>query len=148
MQFYIDSADREVVEPLLLTGLFSGVTSNPVILEKAGLGSKDIPDLIAWATESGAQQVFVQSWGRSAAEIANRGASFREFSERVVENSGARTRLLVDSVRSPKQVLECAEIGVEHVTLAPHVWEEFFSDPFTDAAVDRFQSIASSAHEG
>lgn len=77
MKLYIDSADRPTVEKLLKMGLFTGVTTNPAILHKAGLGSSDIPDLVGWTIDAGAQQVFVQSWGTSAEEIADRGRSFR-----------------------------------------------------------------------
>ena len=47
---------HEVVD-LLATGLFRGVTTNPAILDKAGLGSIDIPDVIRWATAAGAERV-------------------------------------------------------------------------------------------
>ncbi|MGI8546352.1 MAG: transaldolase family protein [Gemmatimonadaceae bacterium] len=46
--FFIDSAERADVERLLATGLFGGVTTNPSILVKSGLGSRDIPEAIAW----------------------------------------------------------------------------------------------------
>lgn len=84
MKLYIDSADRPTVEKLLKMGLFTGVTTNPAILHKAGLGSSDIPDLVGWTIDAGAQQVFVQSWGTSAEEIADRGRSFRALDPRVV----------------------------------------------------------------
>ena len=54
---------------LLATGLFRGVTTNPAILDKAGLGSIDIPDVIRWATAAGAERVFVQAWGTSADDM-------------------------------------------------------------------------------
>ena len=34
---YLDSADRAQLAPLLATGLFAGVTTNPTILHRAGL---------------------------------------------------------------------------------------------------------------
>ena len=80
---FIDSADRADVTRLLTTGLFEGVTTNPSILDKSGLGSRDIPDLIAWATDAGAKRVFAQAWGRTAEEIADRGESFRQHGANV-----------------------------------------------------------------
>lgn len=44
--FYIDSADRERVAPLLASGLDGEVTTNPAILDKAGLHSSDIPEFV------------------------------------------------------------------------------------------------------
>ncbi|MGK9147137.1 hypothetical protein KXS11_05875 [Plantibacter flavus] len=82
--FYIDSASREDVTRLLATGLFGGVTTNPAILERAGLGSSDLPDLVAWANDAGARRVFVQSWGAEAAEIADRGETLRALASNVV----------------------------------------------------------------
>ena len=65
---------------LLATGLFRGVTTNPAILDKAGLGSIDIPDVIRWATAAGAERVFVQAWGTSADDMVELGRQFRQIS--------------------------------------------------------------------
>ena len=82
--FYIDSAVRNEVTELLASGLFGGVTTNPAILDKAGLTGADIPDVIAWATEAGADRVFVQSWGATVQEIVDRGVMFRAHGSHVV----------------------------------------------------------------
>ncbi|MFV0429556.1 MAG: transaldolase family protein [Arachnia sp.] len=84
LHYYIDCAVRDEVEELLATGVFSGVTTNPAILDKAGLASLDIPDLIRWSTAAGAKRVFVQVWGESPAEMIELGRQFRELSPRVV----------------------------------------------------------------
>jgi len=84
MRFFIDSADRAAVGELLATGLFAGVTTNPAILARAGLGARDVPDFVAWALDQGARSVFAQSWGDSAAALEDRGESLRAMSDRVV----------------------------------------------------------------
>ncbi|MHA6523390.1 transaldolase family protein [Tessaracoccus sp. G1721] len=84
IHYYIDSAVQSDVEELLATGLFSGVTTNPAILEKAGLTSLNIPDLIRWTTAAGAERVFVQAWGESALDMIELGRQFRQMSPRVV----------------------------------------------------------------
>jgi transaldolase len=66
--FFLDSAERETVTKLLATGLFGGVTTNPAILDKAGLGSADIPDYVKWATDAGAK---LSSRSRGAPRSAN-----------------------------------------------------------------------------
>jgi TalC/MipB family fructose-6-phosphate aldolase len=130
--FYIDSAERAEVTRLLATGLFGGVTTNPAILDKAGLGSRDIPALVEWAVDAGAQRVFVQSWGSSAAEIADRGAAFRALAPNVVVKVTASREgveaarllspggeVLVTAVYSAAQVLPIMASGATF--LAPFV---------------------------
>ncbi|MCS5720615.1 hypothetical protein N1028_04030 [Herbiconiux sp. CPCC 203407] len=115
--FYIDSADRAEVERLLATGLAAGVTTNPAILDKAGLGSRDIPSIVGWATEAGAKRVFVQSWGRSAAEIADRGASFRALGENVVVKVTASR----EGIEAARQLSGGGEVLVTAVFAATQV---------------------------
>jgi transaldolase len=115
--FYIDSADRAEVEKLLATGLAAGVTTNPAILDKAGLGSRDIPSLVGWATEAGARRVFVQSWGRSPAEIADRGASFRQLGDNVVVKVTASR----EGIEAARQLSEGGDVLVTAVYAATQV---------------------------
>ena len=63
MRLYLDTADRAVAEPLLATGLFAGLTTNPTILARAGLTADDAPAVHRWARAAGAREVFFQSWG-------------------------------------------------------------------------------------
>ena len=65
VRLFIDSAERELVAPLLETGLFCGVTTNPTLLARAGLTVKQLPDFATWAREAGAKTVFVQAWGET-----------------------------------------------------------------------------------
>src|SRR5699024_8975699 len=44
---YLDSADTDELIPMLATGLFSGVTTNPAILDRAGRSVADLPELHA-----------------------------------------------------------------------------------------------------
>jgi TalC/MipB family fructose-6-phosphate aldolase len=117
MKLFIDSADRPTVEKLLRTGLFSGITTNPAILHKAGLGSSDIPDLVSWATAAGAEQVFVQSWGDTAEEIADRGRSFRELDSRVV----VKVTASYDGIQAAHSLAEDGSVLVTAVFAAAQV---------------------------
>lgn len=99
LRLYIDSADRREVERLLATGLFAGVTSNPAILDKVGLGSRDIPDFVRWSTEAGAKQVFAQSWGTSVEELVERGESIRALGTHVVVKVPASTHGIAAAAR-------------------------------------------------
>lgn len=84
VQFYIDSADRAIVGEMLATGLFAGVTTNPSILDRSGLGTDDVPDFVAWAEEAGAARIFVQTSGSTADALTDRGEHLRALSDRVV----------------------------------------------------------------
>ena len=55
MRLYLDTADRDAAEDLMSTGIFTGVTTNPTILQRAGLGVAAAPDIYKWATAAGLQ---------------------------------------------------------------------------------------------
>lgn len=211
VEFFIDSADRPRVTEMLSTGLFAGVTTNPAILERSGLGSADLPDFVAWAEDAGARRIFVQTWGPTARALVERGQALRALSPRVVVKvpyaphglaaaralsegggvlvtalhrasqatavaatgaaytalfvsridatgrsgiseavlaqrslraSGSDTRVMAGSLRTPDQILELAAEGVSAVTIGPAVWDAFFDDEHTRAAVERFEQLA------
>jgi TalC/MipB family fructose-6-phosphate aldolase len=84
LNLYVDSAEREVAEPLLRQGLFAGVTTNPTLLERAGLRWADLPGLVDWALAAGARTVFLQSWGQTSSELVERGTALHALSPEVV----------------------------------------------------------------
>ena len=84
MDLYLDTADQTAAEPLLATGLFTGVTTNPTILQRASLGVADIPEIYRWATGSGAREVFFQAWGTDTATLVERGQRLRDIGPDVV----------------------------------------------------------------
>ena len=84
MELYLDTADRAAAEDLLATGLFAGVTTNPTILRRAGLGVADIPDVHRWATAAGARKVFFQAWGEDTPTLTRRGSELRDLGDEVV----------------------------------------------------------------
>lgn len=214
--FYIDSADRGIAEPLLSSGMFAGLTTNPTLLRTAGIANRDIAALVGWATVAGAATVFVQAWGTDTATLEASGRRIREFGpntvvkvpatraglevtarlaaasipvlvtavyaasqvlpamaagaqfiapylgrmndagrdgyaeiaamQRMIEASGSKLEILVASLRTPKDAARLAEIGVTHFTLAPQVWDMFYDDELTAAAVESFEA-ASAAGE-
>jgi transaldolase len=84
VQLYLDTADRAAAENLLATGLFAGVTTNPTILQRAGVGVGDLPAIHRWATAAGAREVFFQAWGEDTATLVKRGRELRELGDEVV----------------------------------------------------------------
>lgn len=84
MRLYLDSADREDLAPLLDTGLFHGVTTNPLILRRAGVRMSAVPELVAWLIDRGSAEVFVQTTTAQVPDIVAEGHRLRALSERVV----------------------------------------------------------------
>jgi transaldolase len=86
IRLYLDSAQRTDWENWLATGLFYGITTNPTLLASAGLRC-DVATLrvvVATALAYGLEEVHVQTWGATAAEMLERGREIAALDERVV----------------------------------------------------------------
>lgn len=130
---YIDSADREEIAPLLETGLFAGVTTNPTILSRAGLGADDVPALAEWVRAHGASRFFAQPTGGSVDAIRRGAARIAELGDDVVvkvvsthegltvarELADAGREVLVTAIYHPAQMLTAQAAGVRFI--APYV---------------------------
>lgn len=209
MKLFIDSAERALLAPLLATGLFAGVTTNPTLLARAGIDVRQLPDFVTWLRDEGAKVIFVQAWGqtredylRCAADLLSRcgdvtvkvpvtaagvaavrsleadgvrtlltgvynhvqvvpalvagatylapylgrmndagldGISEIKHMQTVLDRTTTTTRILVASVRTPRDLTELAMSGVDDFTIAPALWHRMLSEPLTDAAVAAFE---------
>lgn len=133
MHLYLDCADRVALEPLLATGLFRGVTTNPLILRRAGVRLAEVPALVEWLVEHGCEQVFVQTTTGTADEMTAEGHRLRALTDRMVVKVPATatgltatarlTRdgvpVLVTAVYHARQVIAAAAAGAGWV--APYV---------------------------
>jgi TalC/MipB family fructose-6-phosphate aldolase len=133
VQLYLDTADRDAAEPLLATGLFAGVTTNPTILQRASRGVADIPDIYRWTTAAGAREVFFQAWGEDTDTLVDRGRGLRELGDEVVvklvasrAGTAACARLssegvptLLTAVYDPGQAIAAAAAGTTYI--APYL---------------------------
>ncbi|HEY2960659.1 MAG TPA: transaldolase family protein [Actinomycetota bacterium] len=133
MRLYLDTADRAAAEDLLRTGLFAGLTTNPTILQRSGLGVGDAPEVHRWAVAAGAREVFLQAWGEDADTLVERGERLRELGPEVVvkvpasrAGAAACARLaahgaptLLTAVYAPGQVLVAAAAGATYI--APYL---------------------------
>ncbi|MEV7970759.1 transaldolase family protein [Sphaerisporangium sp. NPDC088356] len=118
MTLYVDSAERSVVEPLLATGLFAGVTTNPALLARAGLTQADLPAVFAWATAAGARHVFMQTLGTTAGEILAAGRWIRDLGpEAIVKIPATREGLAAARVLAEEDV-PVLVTAVHHATQA------------------------------
>jgi transaldolase len=84
LSLYVDTAVRADAEPLLDLGIFRGVTTNPLLLARAGLSADDLPDLVRWVLDRGVEEVFCQAWGATAADMVGCGERLHALDPRVV----------------------------------------------------------------
>lgn len=86
LRFYLDSADPAQWEAWLPSGIFYGVTSNPLLLERAKQPC-NLPNLTALAHQAfdfGLEEVQIQTWGSSLAELFERGQAIAAIDPRIV----------------------------------------------------------------
>jgi len=133
VQLYLDTADRAAAEGLLATGLFTGVTTNPTILQRACVGVADIPDIYRWATAAGSREVFFQAWGEDTPTLVKRGQELRDLGEEVVvklvasragtaacaQLAAAGVPTLLTAVYDPGQAIVAAAAGATYI--APYL---------------------------
>jgi TalC/MipB family fructose-6-phosphate aldolase len=133
LRLYLDTADRAAAEDLLSTGLFTGLTTNPTVLQRSGLGVGDAPDIYEWAVAAGAKEVFFQAWGEDAATLVERGEELRSLGDEVVvkvvasrAGSAACAQLsargvptLLTAVYAPGQAIVAAAAGASYI--APYL---------------------------
>jgi TalC/MipB family fructose-6-phosphate aldolase len=143
---YIDSADRPLIAELWGSGVFAGVTTNPTILDRAGLGQRDVPDLYAWLTDLGVGTVFVQVLGRTRDEMLRAAEELRSLGPVTVKIPataaglsaagvlvGEGAQVLLTAVYHPVQALMARDCGIQGV--APYVGR------MTDAGRDGVASV-------
>jgi transaldolase len=147
MRLYLDTADRAAAEPLLATGLFAGLTTNPTILHRADLGVSDIPNIYHWAADAGANEVFFQAWGEDVTTLIERGQQLRDLGTQVVvklvasqAGSAACAQLaargvptLLTAVYDPAQAIVAAAAGANYI--APYLGK------LQDAGRDGFADV-------
>lgn len=84
MTLYVDSADRPTAEALLATGLFQGLTTNPLLLSRVGLTQESLPGLYRWAKDAGAQTVYMQTLGTHVTEILDSAHALRKIGPDII----------------------------------------------------------------
>jgi len=158
MKLFIDSAQREFLEPLLKTGLFAGVTTNPTLLARAGVKLKELPELVSWMRATGAETVFVQAWGVTVDDYLTCAAALVDTCGDVVvkvpatpagveavrslETGGVRT--LLTAVYNHVQVVPAIIAGATY--LAPYLGR--MNDAGLDgvAEIAQMQTVIDEAH--
>ncbi|MGC1309582.1 MAG: transaldolase family protein [Phormidesmis sp.] len=135
LRLYLDTADTAEWQTWLPTGLFYGVTCNPLLLEKAGVSCdvKTLRALTQQALRWGIQEVHLQAWGDSAASLVSVGQQLGGINRRVfvklpaTQAGTTAAKALIQrgipvtltAVYAVHQVLIAAAIGASYV--APYL---------------------------
>lgn len=133
MRLFLDSANLSRVQPLLKTGVFYGVTTNPLILKESGLPIAELPSFTQAVLQAGARAVFLQAWGCQTENLYQCGRFLASIDGRVVvklpatqEGLSAASRLAAEGVHTcitavytPFQALLASAVGATFV--APYL---------------------------
>lgn len=129
MQLYADSAHLDTVIPLVERGLVSGVTTNPTILHRDGLGSADRAALHSRLAGAGARSIFLQAVGSDERSMRADADALAELGPEVVVKvpatavgftvaaalAGSGIPVLVTAVYSVAQAMVSASIGAAFI---------------------------------
>lgn len=135
LRLYLDTANPSDWDTWMPTGIFYGVTSNPLLLERAGetCSVANLKRLAHHAFKLGAQEVQMQTWGATDDELVSTGKQLAAIDSRIVvkvpithTGTTAATRLAAEGARitmtaiyARQQVLVAAALGAEYV--APYL---------------------------
>jgi transaldolase len=157
IRFYLDSAKRHELDEWLSTGLFYGITTNPLVLAAAGIPCTipALTDVVHVALEHGIHEVHLQTWGETADKMVENGKALAAINHRVIVKVPI-TREGVDAVRrlrsrdiqttftalyAPHQALTAALVGVEYA--APYLGRIIDSGRDGHAEIIAMQTILS-----
>ncbi len=85
MRIYIDSADVREIEAALETGFVYGATTNPTLLQRAGLKTRDVPTLVTQAIALGARELHAQVFSEEFGPMLQQARSLAQIDpERIV----------------------------------------------------------------
>ncbi len=83
LRLFLDSADPADWRRLLPLGFFHGVTTNPLLLERAGQPCTvaNLRTMIGAVRDLGAREIQMQTWGRSPEQMVETGEHLAELAE-------------------------------------------------------------------
>ncbi len=135
LRLYLDTADVTAWETWLPVGIFYGVTSNPVLLERSGVPCTlaSLTQLATKAFSLGAKEVQLQTWGETQEALITTGRALAAIDPRIVVKvpitqlgTTAAATLVAEGVRvtltavyEVPQILIAAALRVEYA--APYL---------------------------
>jgi transaldolase len=137
-RLFLDSADTAVWKRLLPSGIFHGVTTNPLLIDRASLACEvpTLARLAACAADLGAREIHLQTWGEEEEALVTNGLRITEAASRdltvllkvpatiVGFRASARLRdaghaITFTAVYNPGQLLAAAAAGAAYA--APYL---------------------------
>ncbi|HET7412511.1 MAG TPA: transaldolase family protein, partial [Pararhizobium sp.] len=156
LRFFLDSADRNLWETLVLQGWVHGATTNPTLLERAGLTSsvQTALDLVRSATDLGLKELQVQSWGGDHQRLADNGRALASLSPIVTVKvpataDGLRAaaqikaegyRVTLTACYTARQCAAARVLGLDYV--APYYGRMIEAGIDPDARLDAMKTVA------
>ncbi|MEM9484822.1 MAG: transaldolase family protein [Cyanobacteria bacterium P01_F01_bin.116] len=135
LRLYLDTADVTAWETWLPVGIFYGVTSNPLLLERAQVPCTlaSLTNLANKAFDLGAQEVQLQTWGDTKQSLVTMGKDLAAIDPRIVVKvpitrlgTEAAAALVAEGVRvtltavyEVPQILLAAALGADYA--APYL---------------------------
>ncbi len=136
LRLFLDSADPVAWRDWLPSGLFHGVTTNPTLLRRAGRPCTlaGLTQLSATALDHGIQELHLQAWGATAADLLHCGQSLaaiapgrivvkapvtRPGAEVARQLTAAGVPVTFTACYEPHQVLVAAALGARYI--APYL---------------------------
>ncbi|MEM7773021.1 MAG: transaldolase family protein [Cyanobacteria bacterium P01_A01_bin.37] len=135
LRLFLDTADVDQWKAWMPTGMFYGITSNPLLLERASVpcSIQALTHLAHQAFALGAEEMQMQTWGNTVDDLVNTGRAIADIDQRVVvkvpitkTGTEAASQLITNGVRvtltaayTRHQALIAAAIGAEYV--APYL---------------------------
>jgi transaldolase len=135
IRLFLDTADTTQWQTWLPTGLFYGVTTNPLLLERSQVtcSVEQLKDLARQAFNLGVKEVQLQTWGTSVDSLVNTGKLLAAIDNRVVVKvpitkvgTEAASRLIAQGIRitltgvyAVHQALIAAALGADYA--APYL---------------------------
>ncbi len=158
MKLLIDTAERSVWQKLAPRGIYSGVTTNPLLLQRAGLSCSlgTVSELRRTAIGEGFPEIQIQSWGETAEALSDMALCLADLGPEVVVKlpatpagfSSARklrlerreTRVTMTAIYAPGQVIAAAAFGAAYA--APYYARLQEAGEEADAILSLMQAAA------
>ena len=160
MKLLIDTAERSIWQKLASSGIYSGVTTNPLLLQRAGLSCsfETVSDLRQAAIDEGFPEIQIQSWGETAEGLSDMALRLGDLGPEVVVKLPAtqsgfaaarklrlerpETRVTMTAVYAPGQVIAAAAFGASYA--APYYARLQEAGEDADMLLSRMQTAAGS----
>ncbi len=158
MKLLIDTAARSVWQKLAPSGLYSGVTTNPLLLQRAGLSCRleTVSELRRAAMGEGFPEIQIQSWGETPDALSERALQLADLGPEVVVKLPAtpagfaaaqrlrherrETRVTMTAIYAPGQVIAAAAFGAAYA--APYYARLQEAGEDADAILAQMQAAA------